>query len=81
MLSKEVPSTILKIFGMMRPGIEPRSPGPLVNTLPTRLMSQYIYIYIYIHGAFNKFPDFLYRHLNCRRLLKIHYVIAIHLMR
>ena len=25
---------------MMRPGIEPRSPGPLANTLPTRPMSQ-----------------------------------------
>ena len=24
---------------------------------------------------------FLYKHLNCRRLLKIHYVIAIHLIR
>ena len=33
MLSKEVSSTILKVFGMTRPGIEPRSPGPLVNTL------------------------------------------------
>ena len=29
MLSKEVSSTIFKVFGMMRPGIEPRSPGPL----------------------------------------------------
>ena len=35
-LSKEVSSTILKVFGMTRPGIEPRSPGPLVNTLPTK---------------------------------------------
>ena len=25
---------------MTRPGIEPRSPGPLANTLPTRPMSQ-----------------------------------------
>ena len=33
-LSKEVSSTILKVFGMTRPGIEPRSPGPLANTLP-----------------------------------------------
>ena len=32
----EVSSTILKVFGMTRPGIEPRSPGLLVNTLPTR---------------------------------------------
>ena len=35
-LRKEVSSTILKVFGMMRPGIEPRSPGPLANTLSTR---------------------------------------------
>ena len=41
-LSKEVSSTIFKVFGMMRPGIEPRSPRPLANSLPTRLMSQYI---------------------------------------
>ena len=38
-LSKEVSSTIFKVFSMMWPGIEPRSPGPLANTLPTRLMS------------------------------------------
>ena len=35
-LSKEVSSTIFKVFGMMWPGIEPRSPRPLANTLPTR---------------------------------------------
>ena len=40
MLSKEVSSTILKVFGMTRPGIEPRSLGPLANTLPTRPMSR-----------------------------------------
>ena len=40
LLSKEVSSTILKVFGMTRPGIEPRSPGPLANTLPTRTMSR-----------------------------------------
>ena len=32
-------------------------------------------------GAFNKFPDFFVQAFNCSRLLKIHYVIAIHLMR
>ena len=37
---------------------------------------EYIYIYIYIYRAFNKFPD-----VFCRRLLKIQYIIAIHLMR
>ena len=26
-----VSSTIFKVFGMTRPGIEPRSPGPLAN--------------------------------------------------
>ncbi len=30
---KEVSSTIFKVFGITRPGIEPRSSGPLVNTL------------------------------------------------
>ena len=35
-LSKKVSSTIFKAFGMTRPGIKPRSPGPLANTLPTR---------------------------------------------
>ena len=35
---------------MLRPGIEPRSPRPLANTLPTRPMSPIftqIYIYVY----------------------------------
>ena len=40
-LSKEVSSTIFKVFGMTRRGIEPRSPGSLANTLPTGLMSRY----------------------------------------
>ena len=35
-LSKEVSSTIFKVFGLTQPGIEPRSPGPLASTLPTR---------------------------------------------
>ena len=39
MLSKEASSTIFWVFGMTRPGIEPRSPGPLANTLTPRLMS------------------------------------------
>ena len=34
-LSKAVSSTIFKAFGMTRPRIEPRSPGPLANTVPT----------------------------------------------
>ena len=32
-LSKEVSITIFWVFGMTRPGIEPRSPWPLANTL------------------------------------------------
>ena len=39
MLSKEASSTIFWVFGMTRPGIEPRSPGPLANTLTPRPMS------------------------------------------
>ena len=49
-LSKKVSSTILKVFDMTRSGIEPRSPGPLANTLPTRLMS---------NDTISLFADFL----------------------
>ena len=28
--------TIFKVFGVTRPGIGPRSPGPLANTLPSK---------------------------------------------
>ena len=56
----------------------------------------YIYIYVCVcecvcvcvrcvqkvEGSYDKFPDFFRMSIkNCRRLLKIHYVIAIHLMR
>ena len=37
---------------------------------------------LYIWGAYDKFPDFFRMGIdNCRRFLKIHHVIAIHLMR
>ena len=36
LLSKEVSSTIFKVLGMTQPGIEPRSPGPLANTLKSK---------------------------------------------
>ena len=42
MLRKEVSSTIFKVFGMTPPGIEPWSPGPLSNSLPTRPMSSFL---------------------------------------
>ena len=38
-LSMEVSSIILKVFGMTWPGIEPWSHGPLANTLLTKPMS------------------------------------------
>ena len=51
----------------------------LICCSPTHI---YIYIYIYICGVFNTFPDFFCTGIwNCRRLLKIHYVIAILLMK
>ena len=35
-----------------------------------------------VRGAFNEFPDFFWKGIyNCRRLVNIQYVIAIHLMR
>ena len=40
-LSKEVSSTISKVFGMTRPEIESRSPGPLANTLHTWLIEPF----------------------------------------
>ena len=44
MLSKEASSTIFWVFGMTRPGTEPRSPGWLANTLTARPMSGLIHI-------------------------------------
>ena len=38
----EVSSTIFKVFDMTQPGIEPRSPWPLANTLPTRTIDQFL---------------------------------------
>ena len=35
-------STIFLVFGVTRPGIEPRSPGPLAHTLLIRLMARCI---------------------------------------
>ena len=40
-LSKVVSITIFWVFAMTRPGIEPRSPRPLANTLPISPMSRY----------------------------------------
>ena len=46
MLSKVASSTIFfLVFGMTRPVIEPRSPGPLANTLTIMPMVGYYYYY------------------------------------
>ena len=42
LLSKEASSTIFRVFGMTRPGIEPWSPGSMANILPTRPMGRYV---------------------------------------
>ena len=54
MLNEEASSTIFLVFGMTRPGIESRSPGPLGNILTAgKLMKRKIYS----HAAFAKMPD------------------------
>ena len=50
-LSKDVSSTVFKVFGMTRPGIELRSLWPLANTLPTIYIYIYIYIYIFANPS------------------------------
>ena len=42
MFLKAISSTIFKFYGMTRPGIEPRSPRPLANTLLTRPMCWFL---------------------------------------
>ena len=65
-LSKEVSSIIFKVFGMTRPGIEPRSLGPLANTLPTRPMSRLTYFF-WSRGGSN---DYTTRKWMIRNILK-----------
>ena len=46
------------------------------------ILRVYLFIGDNIRGTFNKFPDFFVQAFkNCRRLLKIHDVIAVHIMR
>ena len=49
-LSKVVSSTIFKVFGMTRTGIEPRSSGPLANTRPTGPMSRVLKLATVVKG-------------------------------
>ena len=57
-LSKVVSSTILWVFGMTRPEIEPRSPWPLANTLPARpiyiLLNYWILLLLNASKAFGE---------------------------
>ena len=46
-----------KVFGMTWPGIKPRCPGPLLNTL---ILLIYIYIYIYISSITNIYIEYIY---------------------
>ena len=51
-LSKEASSTFFRAFGMTQPGIQPSSPGTLVNTLTIIPMHRWLpqaYIHTYIH--------------------------------
>ena len=59
LLSKKVSNTIFKVFGITRPGIEPRSPGPLTNTVPTRNVTKK-----------NFFLSFFFLILSCLYLFK-----------
>ena len=54
MLSKEASSTIFKVFGMTRPGIEPRSPGPWANILTIMPMSG-----MDVYSSITEIQDFL----------------------
>ena len=60
MLSKVVSSSIFKVFGMTRPGIEPRSPGALANTLTAGPMSRFNfkYNYHYLYFIYNFLKQF-----------------------
>ena len=48
-LSKGVSSIIFKVFGMTRPGIEPRSPGPWRTLYPVTFSCEWALIFIYTH--------------------------------
>ena len=52
-----VSSSIFKVFGMTRPGIEPRSPGPLANTLNAGPMSRFLVITTCPHSKRKKFEE------------------------
>ena len=68
-----VSSTIFKVFGMTRPGIEPRSPGPLPNTLTAGPMSRnnvkWLKVVLFITNNSIKRQSFVYTQLNDETVL------------
>ena len=60
MLSKEVSSTVFKVFGMTQPGIKFRSPGPWANTLPTRPMRR-VFFEQFFFSYFQRWKGFLWK--------------------
>ena len=42
-----------KVFGMTRPGIEPRSPGPLANPIPGWHKAIHTFLKVYIYFAYD----------------------------
>ena len=74
-LSKEVSSIIFKVFGMMQPGIEPRSPGPQANTLPTRPVCK-LFVLKIVTWSYNSFQKIIIssylKSYNYLKYLKLH---------
>ena len=56
---------VFKVFGMTQPGIEPRSPGPLANTPPTRPISRFKWLANLVEGD-QKAPLSLATKPRCR---------------
>ena len=71
MLNKATSSTIFWVFGMTWPGIEPRFPGPLANTLLIRLIKlNNIWIFIKKVFSFRRKVDTFEKkqqHLNLKK--------------
>ena len=68
MLSKAASSIIFWVSSMSRPGIEPRSPGPLANTLLISPMARFISI----KQPYN-FVQIILSH-NCLQIIAISYL-------
>ena len=83
-LNKEVSSVIFKVFGMTRPGIEPKSPRPLVNTLHTRPISRIhinaLFLRVFFIHIFTPIRFLLFSWLQWTwRMLDMHPAFSVHL--